>query len=335
MCKVDFFRDDYRYGFNGQEKVDEIAGVGNHNTALFWEYDTRLGRRWNLDPVDQVKISNYACLENNPITGTDINGDQTSFDIRSRQNDVKYLKGQITEEQWYSFYKDNATAGAIGAAVLFTVFTAGEGYPVLHALVSTQIARISASAAMPAILMAINNPNNQMQIAKWGEIAAECFNPSPNPLLPYSPYSVGGAEMKNMLVMIFSKMGTTGRGSFLQGMASKLRYANWLDLDKALGKFCKTFDFWDEASKTAVVSFKTFDGQISSFKTALNKYIKVVSEAKSQLTPSGVPLFNIQNKVIDMTVTSEFLKANQKLILEYTQKAKDAGVILNITDKVH
>jgi hypothetical protein len=39
---------DYRYGFNGQEKVDEISGVGNHNTALFWEYDTRLGRRWNV-----------------------------------------------------------------------------------------------------------------------------------------------------------------------------------------------------------------------------------------------------------------------------------------------
>jgi hypothetical protein len=37
----------YRYGFNGQEKSDEIAGEGNHNTAEFWEYDTRTGRRWN------------------------------------------------------------------------------------------------------------------------------------------------------------------------------------------------------------------------------------------------------------------------------------------------
>ena len=42
--------DGYRFGFNGQEKVDEIAGAGNHTTAEFWEYDTRLGRRWNRDP---------------------------------------------------------------------------------------------------------------------------------------------------------------------------------------------------------------------------------------------------------------------------------------------
>jgi RHS repeat-associated protein len=66
---------DYRYGFNGQEKVDEIAGVGNHNTALFWEYDTRLGRRWNVDPVDQVGVSNYACFGNNPIAYNDKDGD--------------------------------------------------------------------------------------------------------------------------------------------------------------------------------------------------------------------------------------------------------------------
>jgi hypothetical protein len=65
----------YRYGFNGQEKVDEIAGVGNHNTALFWEYDTRLGRRWNVDPVDQEYQSPYSVLNNNPLLYLDFNGD--------------------------------------------------------------------------------------------------------------------------------------------------------------------------------------------------------------------------------------------------------------------
>jgi hypothetical protein len=70
---------DYRYGFNGQEKVDEIAGVGNHNTALFWEYDTRLGRRWNVDPVDQVSVSNYAVNADNPIINIDPNGDHNYY----------------------------------------------------------------------------------------------------------------------------------------------------------------------------------------------------------------------------------------------------------------
>ena len=67
----------YKFGFNGQEKVNEIAGIGNHTTALFWEYDTRLGRRWNRDPEEKnfPSLSPYATNNNNPIQYTDPNGD--------------------------------------------------------------------------------------------------------------------------------------------------------------------------------------------------------------------------------------------------------------------
>ena len=70
----------YRYGFNGQEKVDEISGTGNHNTAMFWEYDTRLGRRWNQDPKPNPSISNYAAFANNPIWYSDALGDTIIVD---------------------------------------------------------------------------------------------------------------------------------------------------------------------------------------------------------------------------------------------------------------
>jgi len=56
----------YRYSFNGQERDDEIAGAGNIMTAEFWEYDTRLGRRWNLDPVEYPWQSGYSTFNNNP-----------------------------------------------------------------------------------------------------------------------------------------------------------------------------------------------------------------------------------------------------------------------------
>ena len=65
----------YRFAFNSQEKTDEIAGAGNHNTALFWEYDTRTGRRWNRDPKPTVGISDYACFGGNPISISDVLGD--------------------------------------------------------------------------------------------------------------------------------------------------------------------------------------------------------------------------------------------------------------------
>ena len=70
-----FSSNQYRYGFNGQEKDDEVSGSGNSYTAMFWQYDSRLGRRWNQDPKPNPSISNYATFANNPIFFTDILGD--------------------------------------------------------------------------------------------------------------------------------------------------------------------------------------------------------------------------------------------------------------------
>jgi hypothetical protein len=66
-----FSSEKYRYSFNTQEKTDEISGSGNHTTADFWEYDPRLGRRWNLDPIPYPWLSSYSAFDNNPIYFTD------------------------------------------------------------------------------------------------------------------------------------------------------------------------------------------------------------------------------------------------------------------------
>ena len=80
----------YRYGFNGQEKDNEVSGEGNSNTAEFWQYDTRLGRRWNLDPKPQISISDFATFGNNPIKFNDILGDE--FDKKSSKHVDAYEK---------------------------------------------------------------------------------------------------------------------------------------------------------------------------------------------------------------------------------------------------
>jgi Type VI secretion system (T6SS), amidase effector protein 4 len=77
--------DKYRFGFNTQEKVDELSGAGNHNTALFWEYDTRLGRRWNVDPIYNGSESRYLCMGNNPIAMNDILGNK-AIDFKNEGN---------------------------------------------------------------------------------------------------------------------------------------------------------------------------------------------------------------------------------------------------------
>jgi hypothetical protein len=62
----------YRYGFNGQEASD----LGNGQlTAKFWEYDSRLGRRWNADPIYTHYNSRYGCFGNSPLYFKDTYGD--------------------------------------------------------------------------------------------------------------------------------------------------------------------------------------------------------------------------------------------------------------------
>ena len=106
--------DPYRFGFNGQMKVNEMSGVGNHNTAEFWEYDTRLGRRWNLDPKPNSSWSSYSTFGNNPVLMNDILGDTTK--VYNTQSD--YL-GTINDNHsnQIHFYENTFMSSITGAKV--------------------------------------------------------------------------------------------------------------------------------------------------------------------------------------------------------------------------
>lgn len=71
------FREGYRYGFNGQEKDDEVKGVGNQYTTEFRQYDPRLGRWLAIDPLFRKFPwqSPYVAFDNKPIVLADPNGD--------------------------------------------------------------------------------------------------------------------------------------------------------------------------------------------------------------------------------------------------------------------
>jgi hypothetical protein len=69
-----FSFNDYRYGFNGQESDFEIENNSSMYTASYWEYDSRLGRRWNIDPVVKPFFSGYSTFANNPLYFVDPKG---------------------------------------------------------------------------------------------------------------------------------------------------------------------------------------------------------------------------------------------------------------------
>ena len=103
----------YRYFFNGQEADNEIFGEVANFTSEFWQYDSRLGRRWNLDWIYKPFSSNYVTFANNPIWFTDPSGlDTISMnkhgDITDRvetldkEHVVKLEAVEVTPSSWES-----------------------------------------------------------------------------------------------------------------------------------------------------------------------------------------------------------------------------------------
>ncbi|WP_338731492.1 RHS repeat domain-containing protein [Mangrovimonas cancribranchiae] len=68
--------DSYRYGFQGQEKDDEVKGEGNSLNYTFRMHDPRVGRFFAVDPLDYKFPWNspYAFSENRVIDAIELEG---------------------------------------------------------------------------------------------------------------------------------------------------------------------------------------------------------------------------------------------------------------------
>jgi len=103
----------YRYGFNGQEKSDELDN--GLYTAQFWEYDSRIGRRWNVEPLiaKYPNLSSYVVLNNNPIIATDPDGKDVIFvnGYRGGKTGSAYNRDQTFQNNLKTTYWNNVNKG--------------------------------------------------------------------------------------------------------------------------------------------------------------------------------------------------------------------------------
>ncbi len=76
----------YRYGFQGQEKDDEIKGEGNSLNYKFRMHDPRIGRFLSLDPLapEYPHNSPYAFSENRVIDGIELEGKEWEYYMYAR-----------------------------------------------------------------------------------------------------------------------------------------------------------------------------------------------------------------------------------------------------------
>lgn len=92
--------DDYRYGFQGQEKDDEIKDEGNSLNYTFRMHDPRIGRFFAVDPLyrDYPWNSPYAFSENRVIDAVELEG--------LEKGELKVMNGQakIAKLNWKKIY---------------------------------------------------------------------------------------------------------------------------------------------------------------------------------------------------------------------------------------
>jgi RHS repeat-associated protein len=84
----------YRYGFQGQEKDDEIKGEGNSLNYTFRMHDPRVGRFLSLDPLSSSYPHNspYAFSENRVIDGMELEGAEYLSFHEAR---VEFISGRL------------------------------------------------------------------------------------------------------------------------------------------------------------------------------------------------------------------------------------------------
>jgi hypothetical protein len=99
-----FYSNKYKYGFNGMEKDNEMfSASGTSYSAEFWQYDSRLARRWNIDPKPNPSISSYSAFALNPIAFNDLAGDTPTVAEAAVMADHVYtLKDGVTGTPQYT-----------------------------------------------------------------------------------------------------------------------------------------------------------------------------------------------------------------------------------------
>lgn len=107
----------YRYGMNGQMKDGDV--FEGFMSADFWGYDSRLGRRWEQDPITKPWESPYATFNNNPIYFADPSGldgegpnGECPGDVQSCEDGSSEVFGD--DNKWHDLGKGNNQVNVIG-----------------------------------------------------------------------------------------------------------------------------------------------------------------------------------------------------------------------------
>jgi len=116
---------DYRYGFQGQEKDDEIKGEGNSINYKYRMHDPRVGRFFAVDPLafKYPWNSSYAFSENRVIDGIELEGlEYIRYDLTVDDPGLNAINATPEERKYYNtVVLKVSVAGVLAAPAIILV----------------------------------------------------------------------------------------------------------------------------------------------------------------------------------------------------------------------
>jgi RHS repeat-associated protein len=152
-------RGGYRYGFQGQEKDDEVKGAGNSLNFEYRMHDPRLGRFFAIDPLAGKYSYNspYAFSENRVIDGVELEG--LEFSKANPENTEKSLRQLIDNP----LLINQANSGTCVVAAIAYIWLKNESeariLQVMHKLFFSGTAQINQFKLEPSKYLQAQDPN--------------------------------------------------------------------------------------------------------------------------------------------------------------------------------
>ena len=198
--------DNYRYGFNGMEREDEVSGSQKNFTSYWRQYDSRLGNWFSVDPkaISTPWESPYTAMGGNPILRMDPFGDKWKEGTGSQEKADHFRKKTEKMRSGLSSERESLKASLLAAE------NGSQEHSKLNSRLSIIEDRIQEANDALCELDAIESSDQLFELRTPArDLATSTFKNDGNGF--YNPAEDGGVRYEDGVVVMTYGHGNIGR----------------------------------------------------------------------------------------------------------------------------
>jgi RHS repeat-associated protein len=328
----------YRYGFQGQEKDDEIKGEGNSLNYTFRMHDPRVGRFFSRDPLSYSYPHNspYAFSENRVIDAVELEGGEKRIVVTDKitDKDKPTVKSMATSD--FKKYDDLFTQQVMGVANGLKKMGLLDDNTNLNISYNSLGTAVEDGEYVNHIKTTFSWNVGSVKIKAPFNIAFDHTHVQGSNLIDYPLVIVGSGLYSKMfnkitqrtivntaLGQMFNNFYGTTRGKLIEKLAAMTKYSGWKWMDDVASNF-PTFDFM---KGNTFASFKTFKGDkfsLSEYKGFINKIKGKVDDGFKFKGTNYKPESGVLDILVPENMVKEFTQEGGKFYKQYQDLLKYA-----------